>query len=146
MNGQSKPAKHRLEEGFTMLEVLVVLVILTALVGLAGPAVLNQFGRAKAETARIEVNRLVTELEMFRVDVGRFPTQEEGLNALLNAPDGLGNWQGPYITKASQIIDPWGNPYVYNLVNEGQGVEVRSMGADGADEGIGENQDISSLN
>ncbi|UTW58738.1 type II secretion system major pseudopilin GspG [Kordiimonas sp. SCSIO 12603] len=132
------------DDGFTLLELLVVLVILTLLIGLAGPVVLRQLGKAKTDTARIEVNRIVTDLEFFRVDVGRFPTQAEGLNALLTAPDGAANWQGPYIDKAVQLVDPWGNDYLYTLSDDGQLPVVRTLGADGADGGAGENLDISS--
>ncbi len=133
------------DRGFTLLELLVVLVILSLIIGLAGPAILRQFGTAKTRTAGIEVNRLVTNLEFFRVDIGRFPTEQEGLAALLTAPDSTPNWGGPYVPKASQILDPWGNPYIYVINADGETVEVRSLGADGAEAGIGENADVSSL-
>lgn len=133
------------EEGYTLLELLVVLVILTFIIGLAGPVVLRQFGTAKTNTAKIEVNRLVTDLEFFRVDVGRFPTAEEGLASLLNAPDGAVGWSGPYLPKASQMNDPWGREYVYAVADGGEGVEVSSLGLDGAEGGTGENADVSSL-
>lgn len=132
------------EDGYTLLELLVVLVILTLIIGIAGPTVLRQFGKAKSDTARIEVNRLVTDLEFFRVDVGRFPTEEEGLNALLVRPDGAASWGGPYLPKASQLNDPWGRPYTYDLSDNGQTVKVESLGADGAEGGDAENADISS--
>lgn len=132
------------DEGYTLLELLVVLVILTLIVGIAGPMVLRQFGKAKSDTARIEVNRLVTDLEFFRVDVGRFPTEAEGLSALLSQPADAAGWSGPYLPKASQTLDPWGNAYIYDLSDDGQGVEVSSLGADGAAGGTGENADISS--
>lgn len=134
----------REEEGYTLLELLVVLVILTLIIGIAGPVVLRQFGTAKTSTARVEVNRLVTDLEFFRVDTGRFPAQEEGLQALLTAPDGLDNWNGPYLPKASQLTDPWGRDYIYNLAADGETVTVSTLGADGAQGGSGENEDVSS--
>lgn len=132
------------DEGYTLLELLVVLVILTLIIGIAGPVVLRQFGTAKTSTARVEVNRLVTDLEFFRVDTGRFPTQEEGLQALLQAPDGLDSWSGPYLPKASQLNDPWGREYVYTLSADGETVIVSTLGADGAQGGEGENADVSS--
>lgn len=132
------------EDGYTLLELLVVLVILTLLVGIAGPMVLRQFGTAKSSTAEIEVNRLLTDLEFFRVDVGRFPTQDEGLEALLVQPDGVEKWQGPYLPKASQLNDPWDRPYVYTLSEDGETAIVSSFGADGAEGGTGENADVSS--
>ena len=132
------------DEGYTLLELLVVLVILTLIVGIAGPMVLRQFGKAKSDTARIEVNRLVTDLEFFRVDVGRFPTSEEGLNALLVAPESASGWAGPYLPKASQLVDPWGRDYLYTLSESGEVAVVRSLGADGTEGGSGENVDVSS--
>ncbi|MCJ9430040.1 type II secretion system major pseudopilin GspG [Kordiimonas marina] len=131
------------EDGYTLLELLVVLVIITLIIGIAGPMVLRQFGKAKSDTARAEVSRLATDLEFFRVDVGRFPTQQEGLNSLLVQPDGVTTWQGPYLPKASQLNDPWGRPYLYTLSADGQTVTVSSLGADGAVGGSGENQDVS---
>ena len=132
------------EDGYTLLELLVVLVIITLIIGIAGPLVLRQFGAAKSNTARIESNRLVTDMEFFRVDVGRFPSETEGLDALLTQPDGLVGWEGPYLPKATQKIDPWGRDYIYTLENDGQRAVVSSLGADGAEGGSGENQDVSS--
>ena len=132
------------EQGYTLLELLVVLVILTLIIGLAGPMVLRQFGKAKSDTARIEVNRLHTDLEFFRVDVGRFPTTEEGLDALIDEPESATGWAGPYLPKRSQITDPWGRLYLYSLSENGDKATVKSLGADGAESGSGENQDVSS--
>jgi general secretion pathway protein G len=134
------------DQGYTLLELLVVLVILTLIVGIAGPMVLRQFGKAKSDTARIEVNRLVTDLEFFRVDVGRFPTESEGLSALLSQPADAVGWSGPYLPKSSQTLDPWGTTYVYAVAADGQTVTVSSLGADGAAGGSGEDTDISSNN
>lgn len=138
--------KANAEDGYTLLELLVVLVILTLIVGIAGPMVLRQFGKAKSDTARIETNRLVTDLEFFRVDVGRFPTEAEGLAALLSQPESSDGWAGPYLAKASQANDPWGRPYIYDLSDDGETVIVSSLGADGAVGGTGENADVSSDN
>ncbi len=132
------------DEGYTLLELLVVLVILTLIVGIAGPMVLRQFGTAKSSTAQIEVNRLLTDLEFFRVDVGRFPSEDEGLAALLAQPDGVDKWQGPYLPKESQLNDPWDRPYIYGLSDDGQTAIVSSLGADGVEGGTGENADVSS--
>lgn len=132
------------EDGYTLLELLVVLVILTLIVGLAGPVVLRQFGTAKTNTAKVEVNRLASDLEFFRVDVGRFPSTEEGLKALLTRPENAVGWAGPYLPKASQLKDPWGRDYLYSIVADGDTIEVRSLGADGAEGGAGEDVDVSS--
>lgn len=134
------------DDGFTLLELLVVLVILSLIIGLAGPAILRQFGTAKSRTAGIEVNRLATNVEFFRVDMGRFPTTQEGLRALFTAPDNAAGWNGPYIQKESQLQDPWGNDYLYTLSEDGETIDIRSLGADGVENGTGEDADVSSLN
>jgi len=128
------------EAGYTLLELLVVLVIVTLIVGIAGPMVIRQFETAKSNTARIGVNRLMTDLELFRVDTGRWPTEEEDLDALISS-DATG-WNGPYLPKASMLDDPWGNKYLYTL--DGDVPEVRSLGRDGVEDGEGEDADISS--
>ena len=133
------------DRGLTLLELLVVLVILSLIIGLAGPTILRQFGTAKTRTAGIEVNRLVTNLEFFRVDMGRFPTEQEGLNVLFTPPENATGWNGPYIQKLSQLQDPWGNDYLYTLSEDGEVVEVSTLGADGAENGTGEDADVSSL-
>lgn len=116
------------EDGYTLLELLVVLVILTLIVGVAGPQIISQFESAKSRTAEVEVNRLVTELEFFRVDVGRFPTSEEGLDALLDGSS-IDGWAGPYLAKEEMTVDPWGNDYEYSV--SGDTVTVTSLGPDG---------------
>ena len=133
------------DRGLTLLELLVVLVILSLIIGLAGPTILRQFGAAKTRTAGIEVNRLVTNLEFFRVDMGRFPTEQEGLTVLFTPPENATGWNGPYIQKLSQLQDPWGNTYLYTLSEDGEVVEVRTLGADGVENGTGEDADVSSL-
>ena len=133
------------DSGYTLLELLVVLVILSLIIGLAGPAVLRQFSTAKSKTASIEVNRLATNLEFFRVDMGRFPSQDEGLGALYSLSENAENWNGPYIPKLSQLQDPWGNDYIYTLSEDGETIEVSSLGADGVENGTGEDADVSSL-
>lgn len=109
----SNKKKLAADEGFSILELIVVLVVLSLIIGVAAPAIIGQFGSAKNRTAGIEVNRLKTNVEMFRVDVGRFPTNDEGLQALLSAGDGVAGWNGPYVDKAASIVDPWGVEYLY---------------------------------
>ena len=130
------------DEGYTLLELLVVLVILVLLVGIAAPQVLNQLGKAKSDTARIAAQQLVTDLEFFRVDMGRFPTSGEGITSLWTA-GGITGWGGPY-SKASFGTDPWGNSYTYAV--SGEVVTVGSLGGDATTGGSGENQDISVSN
>lgn len=127
--------------GFTLIELLVVLAILTLLAGLVGPRVLNQLGGAKSKTAGVQIADLEKSLELFKLDVGRFPTTEEGLQALSVKPTSANGWNGPYI-KGSVPSDPWGKPYKYISPSAGGGIEILTLGADGAPGGDGENVDV----
>jgi general secretion pathway protein G len=130
---------NRLRQGFTLVELLVVLVILTLLAGLVGPRFLNQLGGAKSKTAAVQIADLEKGLDLFKLDVGRYPTTDEGLDALVKAPSGVRGWNGPYV-KGDIPLDPWGRPYRYTLQN-GK-LEIVSLGADGAPGGEGEDADI----
>ena len=108
--------KHRegnpkLTSGFTLVELLVVLAILGMLAALVGPQVLNQLGGAKSKTAAIQINDLEQALEIYKLDVGRFPSSSQGLEALVSEPSGARGWNGPYLKKGELPLDPWGNPY-----------------------------------
>src|ERR1700758_950796 len=108
-----KREKNRLSRGFTLIELLVVLAILGMLAAIAVPQVLKYLGRAKDDVVKVQEQALGTSLDLFLLDVGRYPTDQEGLQALVQAPAGLGQWHGPYMTKKNSLIDPWGRPYVY---------------------------------
>lgn len=137
----SRPSPHGRARGFTLIELLVVLAILALLAGLVGPRVLNQLGGAKSKTATVQIADLEKALELFKLDVGRFPTSEEGLNALVAQPPAVSvGWAGPYL-KGSVPADPWGRAYQYKLNGDGS-VEIVSLGADGAAGGEGENADL----
>ena len=127
--------------GFTLIELLVVLAILTLLAGLVGPRVLNQLGGAKSKTAGVPIADLDKSLELFKLDVGRYPTTEEGLNALVTKPGNVNGWTGPYL-KGGVPTDPWGKPYKYANPGANGGLEIISLGADGAPGGDGENADV----
>lgn len=131
--------KTRAAKGFTLIELLVVLAILTLLAGLVGPRVLGQLGGAKTKTAGVQIADLDKSLELFKLDVGRFPSTEEGLNALVTKPGSAAGWNGPYL-KGGVPTDPWGKPYQYAL--NGGVVEIVSFGADGVAGGEGENADV----
>ena len=137
--GQTPRASMRLSKGFTLIELLVVLAILTLLAGLVGPRVLGQLGGAKAKTAAVQIADLDKSLELFKLDVGRYPTTQEGLQALVVKPGAVNGWNGPYL-KGGVPSDPWGNPYRY--ANNGGAIEIISLGADGAAGGDGENADV----
>lgn len=126
--------------GFTLVELLVVLAILALLAGIVGPKVLGQLGGAKAKTAAVQISDLEKTLEIFKLDVGRYPTAEEGLDALVTKPANATAWSGPYL-KGGVPLDPWSHPYVYKP-GAGGTVEIMSFGADGTPGGEGENADI----
>jgi general secretion pathway protein G len=135
-----RPARQR-QKGFTLIELLVVLAILTLLAGLVGPRVLGQLGGAKSKTAGVQIADLEKSLELFKLDVGRFPISEEGLAGLSAKPANATGWNGPYI-KGNVPNDPWGKPYKYTSPVANGGAEIVSLGADGAPGGEGENADI----
>ena len=128
--GRTPRVGMRLSKGFTLIELLVVLAILTMLAGLVGPKVLNQLGGAKSKTASVQIADLDKSLELFKLDVGRYPSTEEGLDALMKRPGSVNGWNGPYL-KGELPKDPWGNAYRYT--NPGNGsFEIVSLGSDGA--------------
>lgn len=137
------PAAER-EAGFTLLELLVVLVILGLLIGLVAPAALNQLGRAKIKIAGQSVERISTVFDMYKLDVGTYPTEEQGLKALITQPSGTPNWHGPYLKDAKLPEDPWNHPYVYKIPSSRPGHEydLCSLGPTGKTGGTGDNAEI----
>ena len=134
-------AGYSVSSGFTLLELLVVLAIIALLVGLVAPRVVPYLGKAKAETARTQLHNIVSAMELYRLDVGRYPTTEEGLQVLRVRPPGLASWDGPYLKK-DVPMDPWGNPYVYRSPGQRGELDLFSGGSDGKEGGEGENADI----
>jgi general secretion pathway protein G len=124
-------AAQRLSDGFTLIELLVVLAILGLLAAIAVPQVLKYLGRAKEDVVNVQVQALETSLDLFDLDVGRYPTDQEGLNALVQRPAGIDRWNGPYVTKATSLIDPWGRPYVYRPSDQVGNYLLYSLGPDG---------------
>ena len=108
----------RRQLGFTLIELLVVLAILGLLAAITVPQVLKYLGRAKTDTARIEIKNIATALDLYLIDVGRYPTQEEGLGALTANPGNVPGWHGPYVNNKGTLTDPWGHPYYYRMPGE----------------------------
>ncbi|MBT5267606.1 MAG: type II secretion system major pseudopilin GspG [Rhodospirillaceae bacterium] len=133
----------RKDAGFTLLEVLVVLAILALVAGLVAPRVMGIFGRAQGDVAHMQIQNITTATDMFRLDVGRFPSTKEGLEALVNRPAGLKRWNGPYLKGGEVPADPWGNAYSYEAPSEGKALRVISLGADGKTGGSGDDEDVS---
>ncbi len=136
-----KSLQSRRSSGFTLIELLVVLVILTLLAGLVGPKVLDQLGGAKSKTAKIQISEIEQSLDLFKLDVGRYPTDAEGLRALVEKPATAQGWTAPYLKKGLPT-DPWGAAYLYRNPGRNGGPDVFSLGADGKPGGDGENADV----
>ena len=139
-NVRSMKARRQVS-GFTLVELLVVLAILGMLAALVGPQVLNQLGGAKSKSATIQIRDFEQALELYKLDVGRFPRSGEGLEALVSQPSGAKGWNGPYLKKDELPMDPWGNPYEYRV--SGSRIEIISYGADGRAGGSDEDADVS---
>ena len=131
---------HARARGFTLIELLVVLAILTLLAGLVGPKVLNQLGGAKSKTAAVQIADLDKSLELFKLDVGRYPSTEEGLEALVKKPGSANGWSGPYMRELPN--DPWNAPYQYKFPGRNGAPDVFTYGADGKVGGEGEDADV----
>lgn len=109
------------EAGFTLLEILVVVTIIGLLIGLVAPAVLRQLGGAKLSIAKQSIERLGTVLDLYDLDVGSYPTTEQGLEALVKKPTAASNWNGPYVKGSAVPLDPWNHPYLYRSPSERAG-------------------------
>jgi general secretion pathway protein G len=133
--------KERRSGGFTLIELMIVLFILGLLAALVAPRLMGRVGKAKQKTAQAQIQLLATTLDLFYLDVGRYPTEEEGLKALRDKVDNLPAWGGPYLDKEVPK-DPWGRPYHYKSPGQHGPYDLYSLGADGAEGGEGENQDI----
>lgn len=129
--------------GFTLLELLVVVVIIGLLAGYVGPRYFDQVGRSEIRMAQAQMGAFEKALDQFRLDVGRFPTTEEGLAALNRPPAGTNRWRGPYLKK-DVPLDPWGSPYQYRAPGQKADYEILSLGRDRAPGGDGEDADIRS--
>ncbi len=133
------------KKGFTLLELLVVVIILGLLAALVGPRLIGRVGRAKTEIAKSQIALLESALDQYRLDMGYYPSTEEGLEALISPPsdeEKKRNWRGPYLKKKKIPLDPWGRPYQYRCPGEHGEYDLWSYGADGQPGGEGENADI----
>ena len=138
---QSKQLGQR-QRGFTLIELLVVLVILGLLASVAGPKVISYLGGAKSDTARLQTEQFGASLDLYKLETGRYPTTQEGLQALVQQPPGATGWNGPYLKKKTVPKDPWGNDYRYVSPGLHGSYDVSSLGADNREGGVGEIKDI----
>jgi general secretion pathway protein G len=131
---------HR--RGFTLIELLVVLVILGLLAGLVGPRVIKHLGDSKTKTAILQIEEFSAALDVYRLETGRYPSSDQGLNSLVEKPSDTEEWNGPYLRKKTIRKDPWGNDYRYVSPGENGEFDLYSLGADNASGGEGEDRDV----
>jgi general secretion pathway protein G len=128
----------RRQGGFTILEIVIVFILLAGIMAFVGPKIFEQMGRAKSQEAKIRIQQLAGQVEMYKLEVGKLPGS---LQDLIKQPGGLDRWNGPYI-KEADLKDAWGNDYRYTVPGQGKAYEIVSLGADGKDGGEGENRDV----
>ena len=132
------------QRGFTLIELLVVIAILSLLIGLVAPAMIRQLGSAKHKVAEQSIARIGGILDIYRIDVGSYPTTQQGLQALSTRPSNAPGWNGPYVKDPDELNDPWGRPYQYRSpsARSGHDYDIVTLGADGKPGGDGEDADI----
>jgi len=139
----AKPLKRsQLQAGFTLIELLVVLFIIGMLAAIGSPPIFRYLGKAKTDAARAQVQNIAASVDLFRFDIGRYPTQEEGLEALMTKPATAEQWNGPYLKKRASLSDPWGQLYLYRFPGQHGDFDIYSLGVDKAPGGTGEAQDV----
>jgi general secretion pathway protein G len=131
------------QAGFTLIELLIVVIILGVLAGLVGPRLFGRVGQSRQAAARVQIELLGAALDQFKLDVGRYPSSQEGLQALQQSPGNAPGWEGPYLKKDIPR-DPWGSPYQYKSPGEHGEYDIASLGSDGAAGGEGEASDVTS--
>jgi general secretion pathway protein G len=125
------------ESGFTLIEILVVITIIGLLMSLVGPRVLNYLSESKVKAAAIQVQSFGSSLDLYYLDLGRYPSTAEGLTALVKRPGGETGWNGPYLKSGYVPNDPWGHPYIYRSPSEHGPYEIVSLGSSGKEGGTG---------
>ena len=141
---QAMTPPRRSIRGMTLIEILVVLTLIAIVMGIVGGNFIGRGEKAKADAARVEIGQIAQALDLYKLEVGRYPTTQEGLQAMIQAPAGVSNWNGPYWKKTTLPKDPWGNDYKYVSPGTSGPYEIISLGADGKEGGEGVNKDISS--
>ncbi|MDD5392215.1 MAG: type II secretion system major pseudopilin GspG [Thiothrix sp.] len=144
---QHKPYKRRLsnkQRGFTLIELMIVLVILGLIMGIVGPQAMKYLGKGKTQSTKVQIENLSAALDMYRLEVGNYPTSADGLKALVAAPSNARGWNGPYLKKGEVPKDAWNNDYQYKRPgSNNHPYDLSSFGADGAAGGEGEDADLS---
>lgn len=145
LSTQRRTRPLRRVRGMTLIEILVVLVLIGVVLGVVGGNFIGKGEKAKADAAKIEMGQIGQTLDLYKLEVGRYPSTQEGLQALISAPPGVANWNGPYWKRATVPKDPWGNEYRYAAPGQNNApYDISSYGADGKEGGEGANKDIAS--
>ncbi len=130
------------EDGYTLTEMLVVIGIICLIAAVLTPSLMGQLGRARSKAAGLQLETMAAAVELFHSDVGRYPTQQEGLSALVTEPSAADGWSGPYIRDTKALNDPWNHPLIFKLAPDGEHFYVQSLGADGKPGGSGIDRDL----
>ena len=141
---RQKSVRRLAEQGFTLIEMLVVISIIALIMSLVGPRVLNFLGESKVKAARIQIEGLTSALDLYALDTGQYPSNSEGLEALMQRPGSVPSWSGPYLKGNVVPKDPWGKPYIYRAPGQHGAYDILSYGADGQEGGTGAAADITS--
>jgi general secretion pathway protein G len=141
---QRKAAARAGERGYSLLELLVVLAILGLIIAIAAPRVIGYFDASKAKTAQIQIANIAAALDLYYLANGAYPSEQQGLKALVERPEGVPGWDGPYLNRADGIIDPWERPYLYKQPGTHGKFDVSTLGADGKEGGEAESRDLGS--
>ena len=141
--GRAATAVAVYRAGFTLIELLVVLVILGLLAGIVAPNFIGQSDKARIDTTKTQIEQLSAALDMYRLEIGRYPNSSEGLDALIQAPSGAERWKGPYLKKKELPKDAWGNEFQYRSPGENGPFDIISQGPDGQE---GSEDDVVSWN
>ena len=128
--------------GFSLIELLVVLVILGLLASVVAPQVMKHVGKAKTDSARLQIADLGAAIDLYYLEIGDYPTTEQGLEALIEAPSNASNWNGPYLKKKVLPLDPWGTAYQYQSPGENGDYDLLTLGKDNKAGGEKENKDV----
>ena len=134
--------KRKASAGISLLEIMVVLAIIALVVGLAAPRLMDNFGRAKSQAAEIQMNGVKGALQLFYIDVGRYPSEADGLEALIRQPTGATDWNGPYLDNNEETQDPWGRAFLYRIPGKESPFDLYTYGRDGHPGGTREDSDI----
>lgn len=133
---------NRKTHGFTLVELLVVLIILGLVASIAGPNVMKYLGSSKTKTAKLQIKEIEAALELYFLDTGQYPANQQGLKLLINNESSVAGWNGPYFKHGQLPLDPWGHDYVYAMPGQHAAFDLISLGADQQPGGEGDNKDI----